>query len=70
MWFKSYKAKPSKLKEILSVEKEIRTVSKVYNVLLLFAGLAHTGGPLLIILISYIKGTYTSEIRFHPFKGM
>lgn len=52
------------------MEKEIKTVSKVYNVLLLFAGLAHTGGPLLAILISYINGTYSSELRIHPFKGM
>lgn len=38
--------------------------------LLIFAGIAHSGGPLLVILVNYLMGTLKEEMWIHPFKGM
>lgn len=63
-------AQQCKLKELLAAEREIRIISKIFNILLVFAGIAYTGGPLLLIIFNYFNGTFTPELRVHPFQAM
>lgn len=41
----------------------------MYNILFVFAGIFHTGGPLAILLYHYLRGTMRPDLWVHPFKG-
>lgn len=45
-------------------------ITKINNIVLLNAGIFHSGGPLMILLWNWICDTLSDDLWVHPFKGV
>lgn len=57
-------------KRFNDAEQELTVITSKYNWSLVMAGIAHNGGPLVILLVNYVRGTLEPEMWTHPFSGV